>query len=197
MATAEASSDAFSVPSTDSATLAPTPCTVCSRRNHSRSMSLAKPNSLIWSSRTWVSIDSVAGFARRRQRLQRARRAMHLIADAADVEDDVVLAVAVDDALELADHVSSAVLTPEPRINAPRWCDDARGRPRSPARRRHPRSCGSAFGSSTPIIMRICAFSPWPAPTTVFFTTLGAYSATVKPGLAPAPAWRCRAPGRA
>ena len=29
--------------------------------------------------------------------------------------------------------------------------------------------------------MRICAFSPWPAPTTVFFTRLGAYSATVKP----------------
>ena len=31
--------------------------------------------------------------------------------------------------------------------------------------------------------MRICAFSPWPAPTTVFFTTLGAYSATVSPAL--------------
>ena len=29
---------------------------------------------------------------------------MHLIADAADVEDDVVLAITVDDALELADH---------------------------------------------------------------------------------------------
>ena len=44
--------DVFNVPSTDSATLAPTPCTVCSRRNHSRSASLVKPNSLIWSSRT-------------------------------------------------------------------------------------------------------------------------------------------------
>ena len=29
---------------------------------------------------------------------------MHLIADAGDVEDDVILAVAIDDALELADH---------------------------------------------------------------------------------------------
>src|SRR5437660_830492 len=29
--------------------------------------------------------------------------------------------------------------------------------------------------------MRICPFSPWPAPTTVFFTTLGAYSAMVSP----------------
>ena len=58
---ADASSDAFSVPSTDMATLAPTPCTVCSWRNHSRSRSLANPNNLIWSSRTCVSIDSVAG----------------------------------------------------------------------------------------------------------------------------------------
>ena len=41
---------------------------------------------------------------------------------------------------------------------------------------------GSAFGSSTPIIMRICAFSAWPAPTMVFFTRLGAYSATGRPG---------------
>ena len=41
---------------------------------------------------------------------------------------------------------------------------------------------GSAFGSNTPIIMRICAFSQWPAPTMVFFTRLGAYSATAQPG---------------
>jgi hypothetical protein len=32
---------------------------------------------------------------------------MHLIADPADVEDDKILAVAVDQALELADHTSS------------------------------------------------------------------------------------------
>jgi hypothetical protein len=31
---------------------------------------------------------------------------MHLIADAADVEDDIILAVAVDQALQLADHAS-------------------------------------------------------------------------------------------
>jgi hypothetical protein len=29
---------------------------------------------------------------------------MHLIADAVDVEDDVILAVGIDDALKLADH---------------------------------------------------------------------------------------------
>jgi hypothetical protein len=39
-------------------------------------------------------------------------------------------------------------------------------------------------GSSTPIIMRICAFSLWPAPTMVFFTKLGAYSATGRPAIA-------------
>ena len=44
------------------------------------------------------------GLARRRQRLQRSRRTMHLIADAADIEDDVVLAVAVDQAFQFADH---------------------------------------------------------------------------------------------
>ncbi len=44
--------DGRSVPSTARATFAPTPCTVCNSRNHSRSTSLRKPNSLIWSSRT-------------------------------------------------------------------------------------------------------------------------------------------------
>src|SRR5262249_42745109 len=59
-AMAFASSAGGSVPSTANATLAPTPCTVCNKRNHSRSMSLLKPNNLIWSSRTYVSIDSTA-----------------------------------------------------------------------------------------------------------------------------------------
>ena len=52
VAIAVASSAGLSVPSTASATLAPTPCTVCRMRNHSRSASLVKPNNLIWSSRT-------------------------------------------------------------------------------------------------------------------------------------------------
>src|SRR5580700_4817439 len=40
-----------------------------------------------------------------RQFLQGARRAMHQIADAVDVEDDGILAVGVDHAFELADHI--------------------------------------------------------------------------------------------
>ncbi len=43
---------------------------------------------------------------------------------------------------------------------------------------------GSAFGSSTPIIIRTCVLSPWPAPTMLFFTRFGAYSATGTPALA-------------
>ena len=39
-----------------------------------------------------------------RQFLQGARRAMHQIADAVDVENDGILAVGIDDAFELADH---------------------------------------------------------------------------------------------
>ncbi|MGY3646542.1 hypothetical protein ACVWW2_001833 [Bradyrhizobium sp. LM4.3] len=44
------------------------------------------------------------GLALRRQMLQRARRAMHLITDTADIENDEILAVGIDQALELADH---------------------------------------------------------------------------------------------
>src|SRR5262249_46594220 len=44
------------------------------------------------------------GLADTRQFLQRARGALHEVADTVDVEDDEILAVTVDDALELADH---------------------------------------------------------------------------------------------
>src|SRR6516225_7471571 len=101
MAMAEASSLGLRVPSTESATLAPTPWTVCRRRNHSRSISERKPNRRIWSSRTCVSIDNVAGSP---QFLQRARGAMHQITDPIDVDDDGILAIGIDDAFELADH---------------------------------------------------------------------------------------------
>jgi hypothetical protein len=36
---------------------------------------------------------------------------MHLIADAADIEDDEILAVGIDQALELADHVVNSDMT--------------------------------------------------------------------------------------
>ena len=58
---------------------------------------------------------------------------MHHVADAVHVDDDVVLAVAVDDALELADHRIAATF--EQRAAR----DDAHASPRSRARRRRPR----------------------------------------------------------
>jgi hypothetical protein len=72
-----------------------------------------------------VSLDREhRGLAGRRQGLQRARGAMHLVADAADVEDDIILAVGIDQAFQLADH----------------GCDSgAPGLP-SPLRGRHERS---------------------------------------------------------
>src|SRR5947207_82763 len=68
--------------------------------------------------------------ALRRQRLQGARRAMHHIADAVHVDDDEVLAVAIDDAFELADHPGGLS----------RWSfrDAANGSAQSAARWRRP-----------------------------------------------------------
>src|SRR6202021_571207 len=92
--------------------------------------------------------------AHRRQRLQGAARAMHQIADAVAVENDGVLAVAVDQPFELADHRAA---TSSSRIC--RWCAwvtaMASASAASSVR-------GSALGNSTPIIIRICAFSQWP-----------------------------------
>src|SRR4029079_18182357 len=101
---------------------------------------------------------------------------MHLIADAAHVEDNEILAIAVDDALELADH-RAVVL----RSTLCRRCACVTAIASASAASS---DCGSAFGSSTLTIMRICAFSQWPAPTMVFLTRLGAYSATESPAIA-------------
>ena len=49
---AVARSEAFNVERMASATLVPTPCTVCRMRNHSRSSAVMKPKSFNWSSRT-------------------------------------------------------------------------------------------------------------------------------------------------
>src|SRR5262245_31996323 len=50
-------------------------------------------------------------FTQRRQLAQSASRAMHLVADTTDVEDHEVLAIAVDDAFEFANHLA-AILSP-------------------------------------------------------------------------------------
>src|SRR5262245_23412243 len=101
---------------------------------------------------------------------------MDLITDAIDVEDDVILAIAVDDASELADHDAATL-----NVALVRWCAWHTAIASASAASS---LCGEAFGNNTPTIIRICTFSPWPAPTTVFFMTFGAYSATVSPALA-------------
>ena len=59
------------------------------------------------------------------QRAQRARRGLHLVAHAADVDDGVRLAHRVDDPLELADHgatsLSPLALGPTAARQAHRW----------------------------------------------------------------------------
>src|SRR5262249_45960421 len=111
-----------------------------------------------------------------RQRLQGARRAMRHVTDAAHVDDDVVLAVGVDDPFELADHWAAILASA-----LCRWCAWVTATASASAASS---LSGEALGNRTPIIIRICAFSPWPAPTIVFFTRFGAYSATGTPALA-------------
>ena len=136
------------------------------------------------------------GLARRGQRLQRARRAMHLIADALHVEDHVVLAVGIDQALELADHLRRRT-----RRDASCACRSARStlqRVQPIARRLAVMRMGDGDGQRVggvggfriglrqqqPTITRIWFLSAWPAPTTVFLTWFGAYSATGRPSIA-------------
>src|SRR6185312_3983316 len=118
------------------------------------------------------------GFAGPRQHLQGSRRAMHLITDPADVEDHMVLAVAVDQALQLADHSPTTL-----RFSAalPRWCACVIATASASAASA---DFGSAFGSRIFSITRIWFLSAWPAPTTVFLTWFGAYSATGIPSIA-------------
>src|SRR6516164_1396780 len=111
-----------------------------------------------------------------RQLLQRARGAVHEIANSVDVEDNAVLPIRIDEALELADDWVANF-----RIALWRWCawHTAIASASAASSER-----GSAFGSSTEIIIRTCAFSPCPTPTMVFFTRLGAYSETGTPAIA-------------
>src|SRR5262249_37852915 len=114
------------------------------------------------------------GLAGRRQRLQGASRTVHLVADPLYVEDDVVLAVGVDQTFQLADHRATASLS----ATLWRWWAWVIAIASASAASA---VFGSALGRSTPSITRIWVLSAWPAPTTAFLTWFGAYSATVRP----------------
>src|SRR5262249_53696302 len=116
------------------------------------------------------------GLTDARQFLKRARRAMNLITDAIDVDDDGILTIGLDQAFELADHDANTFSTA-----LCRWCACVTATASASAASSE---AGSALGNKTPIIIRTCALSPWPAPTMLFFTRFGAYSATGTPALA-------------
>ena len=92
----------------DSPTLGPTPWTVVSRRNQSRSAVSMNPNSWIASSRTWVSTSNFADRGRLRQRGQRPRRGVHEIPHARHVDDAAPVFQGGNEAGELGDHCAGA-----------------------------------------------------------------------------------------
>src|SRR6185369_6889094 len=103
---------------------------------------------------------------------------MHLIADAADIEDDIILAVGIDQALQFADH---APATFSRSSTLPRWWAWVMAMASASAASA---DFGSALGSRIFSITAIWFLSACPAPTTVFFTWFGAYSATDMPNIA-------------
>src|SRR5262249_42808197 len=93
------------------------------------------------------------GLADTRQFLQRARGALHEVADAVDVEDDEVLAVTVDDALELADHARVYLADATAASKAPAKSSAAKSRATSPnkqTRNLAARPAATTAGGSVP-----------------------------------------------
>src|SRR5215813_13045624 len=88
------------------------------------------------------------GLAYARQFLQRARGALHEVADAVDVEDDEILAVTVDDALELADHARAYLADATAASKAPAKTSAARSMGDVPEQTR-PQSSRAAPAATT------------------------------------------------
>jgi hypothetical protein len=114
-ATALARSEGDSVDSTASETLAPTPCTPCKQPEPlalKMRAEAVEPDHVL----AHIGLDEERGrLARAAQRGKRPGRAVGDIADPADIDDAVVLADLVDDALEFADHgwVSGEMISSE------------------------------------------------------------------------------------
>src|SRR5579863_8424082 len=132
---------------------------------------------------------------------ERAGRTLHHIANAMHIEDDEILADHIDDATELADHrarsqLSSAAPAMTARAASAKTCAVTAAAERKRAWVIATASASAAsgekssaatpchLGSRTFTIMATCAFSAWPAPTTVFLTRLAAYSTTGSPASA-------------
>ena len=142
------------------------------------------------------------GLAGARQSLQGAGGAGHDIADAMHVEDHMILVQGIHHALEFADHLSARDESRAAKSNSVGRTKEEFTCPPAAAARflraamlgvadRHRQGVGRVGGSRPRLrgssiftIMAICAFSAWPAPTTVFFTRLAAYSVTSSPASA-------------
>ena len=104
LTTARASSSGVSTESTPSATRAPTPCTCCSTRNQLRSPAIRKAvqhDALGPDLGLDVQIERLAGPGQGREG---AHRAVHQIADAADVDHQMVGALRIQEAAQPRDH---------------------------------------------------------------------------------------------
>ena len=103
-ATARASSSGPSTDRTESATLAPTPCTVWSRRNQA---ALGGGPKAVERDALGADLgldQQIDRLARARQGGERAGRARHQIADPADVDHRVVLVEPIEGAAQARDH---------------------------------------------------------------------------------------------
>src|ERR1700709_1882086 len=118
---------------------------------------------------------------------ERRSRALHEIADAADVEDAVILGEAVDEAGQLADHDAIATSI---RARVPARCACAMAQASASAAS----ACSTRqVGNRRRTIAWTCSFCAWPTPTTDFLIWLGAYSAISRPACAAASSATARA----
>src|SRR5262249_39117034 len=101
------------------------------------------------------------GAAGRGQPVEAARRAEHLIADAADIDDGGIGALGIDDARELGDHEAPPAAIFQTRRVAAWWAWQMATASASAASA----DCSRQPGSRRRTIICTCAFSAWPAPT--------------------------------
>src|SRR5262245_35126673 len=119
------------------------------------------------------------GLARRRERGKRPGADRHLVAHAARIDDDRAGRDGIEYAGELPDH------------HAAPSCESAASKRRQEREWAWVMAMASASAASAlskvargkrqRTMARICVLSPWPLPTTVFFTAVGAYSAIASP----------------
>src|SRR6202035_2569698 len=109
-----------------------------------------------------VRVDGEADLLAGLEVAQRARRGLHLVADAVDVDDEEALADGVDLAPELADHCAYCLLAISTRTRVARWLawQMAMASASASSALLH-----CARGNNSAIMAPTWCFSAWPAPT--------------------------------